>query len=112
VVGKRTVAVDWAVSKAQFQSSGAPAEPEPQADADVAHEDAVLDENEGDSSGWEDDVADEPDEAVATEAQLQDEKKLLRSVLSQIDEDGDAGDADEDHEEERHSKPQYKVLAS
>lgn len=108
MVGKRTIAVDWAVSKAQFQSSGAAAEPEPQADADVAHE-GDSDEDEGDSLIGEDDLADELEEAEPTEAQLQDEKKLLRSVLSQIDADSDAGNDEEEDEEQCHSEPQSRV---
>ena len=87
VVGGRTIAVDWAVPKAQFQQN-APAEA-PAAEEDPTHaENAISDDDDADSAEEEAARASEQQDEVASEVQLEDEKKLLRSVLSQID-DGD-----------------------
>ncbi|BDA47944.1 probable RNA-binding protein 28 [Coccomyxa sp. Obi] len=89
VVGGRTIAVDWAVPKAQFQSS-APAEAHQEEEAGAVAEDGVSDD-EDDAADEERAASEEQDEGAA-EVQLEDEKKLMRSVLSQLGE----GDDDKD----------------
>ncbi|KAK9907300.1 hypothetical protein WJX75_001025 [Coccomyxa subellipsoidea] len=99
VVGGRTIAVDWAVPKAQFQQN-ASAEA-PAAEEDPTHaENTISDDDDADSAEEEAARASEQQDEVASEVQLEDEKKLLRSVLSQIDD----GDDDE--------TPQAKVKAA
>ncbi|CAL5229018.1 g12263 [Coccomyxa viridis] len=82
VVGGRTIAVDWAVSKAQFQSASAADKPgEPKQPEHPGLDSA--------SDSADEDAMSETDEEGEPGMHLEDERKLMRSVLSQFD-DGPA----------------------
>ncbi len=90
--------MDWAVSKAQFQSS-APAEAHPEEEDNALAKEGVSG-GEEDASDDERAAGEEQDEGAA-EVQLEDEKKLMRSVLSQL------GEGDEDDKDD--AQPPLKV---
>ena len=89
LVGGRTIAVDWAVPKAQFQSNTPAGAPTGEGN-DALAEGSISDDEE-DTAGEEEPVSEQEDEG-ANDLELEDEKKLLRNVLSQID-DGDEDEA-------------------